>query len=611
MRSERFRKYVLELSLLSEELPTNEEHFLRFYDPEREHNPFWEQVHAFCSEVDLAQSEAGRKSDRLDTLVSALRGGMSLEKIERRVADVVRERVQRVAVIGGILSFSISVWQEQVWREQEKSPLRITIGLKNREAHGHLRYSMALTRLGNRDDLPEGGFWGTIARYSGYNLIANCYRGIRYELARRKAMRDVVLTTSPRELEADVVNWLGRHVESLGNFSGDSKGPAAPPINLKDLNGGEIKVAFLYDENGLKVKVYSISPGSINDPINPAYFLPFDDHAYSPPQRRAIDLAHEVLNQDWKETLRSLLLGRFHEALIRARPGFFDQAQPPSPKTDRVCKWYAIRNMYGTGSLCEAVKTCEQYRQFFNCHLSRLKQVARMVDKICLLAKSHNLPVCVAEPLPNNNHVVEFSGIVPIHLLDAFKGDRTVAVPLSLPTLNGQMICLTGKHGGGKTTALISVLAALYMAQSVLLAFGDHFRFNPKRVLASLLIERGKGSTVELILKKLKEILLAARRVSPNEMVAVIDELGSATQEVAGDKLGRRVIATLGGRGVSIIFATQIQDLAHFAKSRLNAHACAIDRDHRVMPDTISDGGLDELCDGLGVSRLLEAAPSN
>ncbi len=166
------------------------------------------------------------------------------------------------------------------------------------------------------------------------------------------------------------------------------------------------------------------------------------------------------------------------------------------------------------------------------------------------------------------------------------------------------MICLTGSHGGGKTTILLSVPTALYMVQSIGLAFGTYFRFNPKRVLAALIINRGSGSTIELILVKTKKILEASERTRPNEMVAVIDELGSATQESAGDKLGRQVLEKLTSRGVSIITATQIQTLAQFAEQRLHAIACKVDRSHQITRG-ISDGGLDDLCEEMGVTELL------
>ena len=103
----------------------------------------------------------------------------------------------------------------------------------------------------------------------------------------------------------------------------------------------------------------------------------------------------------------------------------------------------------------------------------------------------------------------------------------------------------------------------------------------------------------------IKKILEAAEKVPANQMVAVIDELGSATQEAAGADLGRRVIKKLSERGVSVVFATQIQSLARFAQDELDAHTCSLTRDHRIESG-ISDGGLDNLCDDMGVTKLLE-----
>lgn len=72
------------------------------------------------------------------------------------------------------------------------------------------------------------------------------------------------------------------------------------------------------------------------------------------------------------------------------------------------------------------------------------------------------------------------------------------------------------------------------MAQSGLLVFGTDFRLNPKSKIGMVFLERGSGSTLELLLRKSKDIL-EARNGEGNGTIFVLDELGTGTQ---GDRGG-------------------------------------------------------------------------
>ena len=598
LKSSRFREYILKESVPRNTLPTGEDEFLQFYDPSHgNHNPFWAAVHKFNEELDLATREIGTRSSRLETMKSVLISGKSLEEAERQVASIVKERIDQTSVIGGTITFHIRLKIDDRMRAADGNPVidGIDLDVVEEKTHGYLRYSMALARLNEREKAQPDNFGEQLLKYTGLSSVRNGLRSLQRWREMRKAMRSTVLKTIPRELRQDITEWLQVHLRSLSRNNNV----------LKMLDGGQVRVGFGYDKEGLQVMVYSAVCSAQPSVSPPIPLINEERGGYNIKQRTAIRQARVAFENGWHETRYALHLSEFQRLLQEANSEFFARAVIPAPKTDRVCRWFAISNMYNSEPLKKATSACQKYRDFFTEHLARLREIAYLVRRVSDLAQSLNLPLCVAEPLSGDSHVVESDGIVPIHLLEGFKGRKKVVVPLTLPALNGRMICLTGKHGGGKTTALISMLAALYMAQSLTLAFGTRFRFNPKKALAALLIERGEGSTIELILKKVKNILETAERVPPNQMVAVIDELGSATQENAGDDFGRKVAKRLSDRGVSVIFATQIQSLARFAEEELNAHTCSLTRDHRVEAG-ISDGGLQELCESTGVAKLLD-----
>ena len=112
----------------------------------------------------------------------------------------------------------------------------------------------------------------------------------------------------------------------------------------------------------------------------------------------------------------------------------------------------------------------------------------------------------------------------------------------------------------------LAVVTNIFLAQSGLPVFGQGFRLNVKDVLGMMFIERGSGSTCELLLDKIVKILKEIKHVHNSKVVLVLDEVGTGTQEMDGYKLGQDVLSKLSELGVSVLFSTQIMALAEFAK---------------------------------------------
>jgi len=133
-----------------------------------------------------------------------------------------------------------------------------------------------------------------------------------------------------------------------------------------------------------------------------------------------------------------------------------------------------------------------------------------------------------------------------------------------MPVLDGQMVCLTGRNGGGKTVAQLSLGDIIYLTQSGLPSFGEDISLNVKKMLGMVFIgSRGEhGSTFESLVIKTRDVLLAADKYKANEIVMIMDELGAGTQQYSGKNLALRLLKTLHNRGISTIFSTQITEVA-------------------------------------------------
>ena len=273
-----------------------------------------------------------------------------------------------------------------------------------------------------------------------------------------------------------------------------------------------------------------------------------------------------------------------------------------SPETDREHRWFAVSNLYQGSMLRPVYLAVLQHREFFNKSVEELKKMAFLANNLSQKAQEIDSPLCWPEFILDGQGMVAFEEVYPLHLL------KKVAKPVAirkLSDLNGQMVVFTGKHGGGKTVTSLAIAENIFLAQSGLPVFGRGFRLNPKKILGLVFIERGDGSTAEMLVKKIVNIMQGIRKEEGSKIVLVFDELGAGTQEVSGLTLGRDLLTKLSERsGISIVFNTQITSLAEFAQSKLGARCFQLDADHQVLPG-IGPGGMDELRDRLGLNRLL------
>ena len=583
-------------------IPTGEAEFLEFYDPQLEHNPYWAEVHSFLSFVDNYPDPPAR----LKQVADKLREGLPLEEMETEMARQIAERLKVVTVIEGVMHMILNVEQytpTKTNEEGEKVPTGPTIwrlrdvSHSNSRVFGHRLYSQGLSSVRMMDD-PDWveGKWNPL-RWIGFGKCVRGYVGLRNWWRRRKAYRQMVITGQSKAMIRDIGNAIKRRIEQV-------------PMSDK-FSGAMVTVSFVYNKDGLKVQIMDIKSTKhfLNDEQRREISLGVDNfEGYTSVQKQQIERAHIERRQAAMELQRCQKSDTLRLLLAKVDTGFFNSLTAErSPEMDRDYRWFAITNELH-GRWVDLYNALRQNRGFFARHFYRLNEVAELVSKVADKGKELGVPICSPE-IVSNGHIVVFEKLWPTHLL--FRLDRKSVVPIErLPELNGQMIGLTGKHGGGKTETQIAVVANIYLAHSGVPVFGSYFKSNVKKVLGMVFIaQRGEGSTCEMLLAKIRKVLEGIKKYDGKEVVLVLDEVGSATQEVAGFELGRDLLSTLAGRNVSVLFSTQITSLAEYADTELGALSFQMDRKHKIATG-IGDGGMTDLRRSMGVDKFLTRVAS-
>ena len=145
----------------------------------------------------------------------------------------------------------------------------------------------------------------------------------------------------------------------------------------------------------------------------------------------------------------------------------------------------------------------------------------------------------------------------------------------------------------------------IFIAQSGLLLYADEYTANIKTVIGSVTNEKNeKGSLATVVLKKYTNIFKELENTDKDKVLIFIDEIGKGTQELEGIQVGKDVLKELSRRGYSVVFSTQMTELAEYAESSLNALCIKVDRNHKFSQG-IGAGELISLSKSVGLDKYI------
>lgn len=564
-------------------IPEREEEFLEFFDTSRRHTPYWQCIDDLIALIGYASDVPAM----LCFLRGILKESLPLEDYEREMAKVITHQLENMTVVEGLMDFKILFEEVKGTEEGPESSKFLRLESCGNKVCGHQAYSSSLNKA-KQKPYPKwtSNKWNPL-RWLGVDWCAKKYVNIYNEFQRDKAFQSMVISEASQALTYDVHSAIYSRITSLTE-------------RWKNIvNGALVHVYFSYSKEGMKVRIYGIDP-LVSDEYEEFKFSNFD--GYSLERSRMIQKAQAVCKETILKDRQSRVSAGLRIEITREYPKFFEEKSlVDSPSTDREHKWFAVRNLYESPGLNPVYAAMKKHREFLSPHWFMLKEIANLALK--LRAKARELNTSISYPKILDGHsLVSFDEIFPIHLLPMIDEKKKIVPIRSLPKINSQMIGLTGYHGGGKTVTGLSITDNIFLAQSGLPVFGKAFSLNVKKLLGVVCIARGQGSTCEVLLQKIKNILNNIKKMNGSEVLLVLDELGTGTQEISGLELGKDLLEKLSRSGVSVIFSTQIQALAQFASDQLGAKCFQFDDLHNVRPG-IGDGGMEHLRKRMGLDR--------
>ncbi len=585
-------------------LPTTERGFQSYYDPQQGHTPFWVEVRAFLE----ALKPFDRLPKRLRVFTDTLQSFLNLEADDREMGKVIGEILESTAVLEGVVEIDCETSNTALERlrkklagdavEKDFNPTSV-LSIKSKrilEFHGHRTFSYALSEA-RKKRYPHwlnqrwnpwrwivGGIWKRILDFQNKQLDAKAYEPMVIN-ASTEVVDDVVqalVTTVTQDVE--VLKFCCTPLTFTVHFSFG---------NYKDRT------------DGLRFRIINVRQTKTADASFSFSFAQFA--GYSPKRMETIMHAQEKIQKNLQQVYSSSADARLRANLFEVDPHLFSRIMNAlSPLTDQEHKWKALNNLYFADDLHPTYLAVGSLRDFCGEHMTRLLHMCDLLTKCVVKAKEFNSTLSFPEIVDGNGeNIVEFEELIPMHLGEVLKSKKVVPIN-GLPPINGTMIGLTGTHGGGKTVTEHTLVANIYLAQSGLPILGRRLRLNCKSHLGLVFIEGVSGQSVcQLLIRKTANVFKGIEGVDGKNVILVLDELGSATQERDGMQVALQVLEALNERKVSLLFSTQIMDVAVEAERRFGAKCFMIDENHKLKPG-IGSGNINRLVQRSGLGRYLK-----
>jgi len=559
-------------------LPIDGSNFLSFYEKE---NEYWRFVSEF-----IEKYEGRSSSRRIESFIIKLKEDRNrLRPLETEMGKRISQNLQQITKMEGVAEVSIN--------------------------KGYLEHSVILGQKAfNAKWSPN--FKGSIPHWlNNWFFKALGIKGLAQKISneklRKESYRSSLILDFPKELRNDLIKGVNKLIfrkkeelyqkMKMKSITNSEKKVLNKLLGLQSLS---VVVSFYYSQKGLQIRFLSIKDYSFKAPER----VDISTDSYTGyTTKEASDL--EKCMKKYENMLDDSLASRNALKTIdflqkECDINYETYYTIESDSTDSAFSHKYLDNIYSLPENKEVYQELTKQRDYFYKGIYELSLISRVVEEMDSIAKKRNLPICVPKIMIDKVGI-NFKKLAPINMISQDKK----MVPFSFPELNGRMICLTGRHGRGKSVAGNSVLESLWLAQSGLPVFAEEFSFDVKNVIGAVINDEGHGSTATVFIKKTKNLLKHIAKVPSEKSVIFIDEIGKGTQDSAGLALGKRLLNTMAKKHYSVIFNTQIMALAEYAEQTVQAKCLKIDKKHQFTPG-IGEGEMDELIKEIGLDKFLD-----
>ena len=592
MKQPGLRNELLEFLEVFASIPKSGQRFLDYYKDGVSETEFWFKVESMKNSLGLI-IQSGKTVPKEIIDFQKFLSETHQAAITKEVALVgnLSSEIKKAAKIAGQIKISF---------DSSNRNAEIT----SSSAYGYKKHAYGLSEKGRDINLPA---WtqGSFGKYSGVKFLTHHFSKIVNKRRKVYAYSNLLIKEVPASISKAILNFVST------NLKFPKPGVASE---------SHIELYFSYNEKGLRL--YTLDFYSSGFQYKKNYESSFDGDVLSEISesfegfsiteafglRRKAHKARRYVNAEIDRIPFKLKVLAFIKS-FNLTNGYCLE----SKSVDKDFKWYALERITEQGFYDKDYDEVTFYRKYVSQRIIELREVSEIVDILQSKSLLWDLPLHLPK-IVKDGHIVSFKKLYPVHLIgrkntkkigdeDVFLESADLRPVQGLPKLNGQMISLTGQNAGGKTVTEETYINSIFLAQSGLPVFGEGMELNPKTIIAMVFMERGDGSTLQILLEKVDNVLEAVSKTKKEEILTVIDELGTGTQESLGLITGKKILEKLSNSKTSVLFSTQITELAKHAEEELNTISYKFDIDYNITSG-IGTGGVDNLIEKLELKHL-------
>ncbi|MDR2541421.1 MAG: hypothetical protein LBD11_06815 [Candidatus Peribacteria bacterium] len=563
-------------------LPKGGKEFLEFY-----FNPIENQRLNYFTDLENLVTELGSSNEseylkkNCNRILKAL---PAIRNNELRAANFLRESVEKGTEIQGRISVSFSNGVATDFTD------KMAYGIRSNFYGLHNTIEVKVPQWAQK------GFWRGIGL--GKIVEKNIVNKIN-KRNQRNFYKDLILTQTPKEIANNIIQYIKTEIVSH------------PEIKiLADGKSITFDVFYSYANKELEISLLDISSAGDFSNLKDFKRINFSTKA----------LVDEALGEKLKENTDALIRNCFREKTanivmkrIQAIPKIdailmAEKVSIPCEDTNRHYGFISIEHLYKLPQVVETLELSKQFRVEISNFIYGLQEMARTLYTFTDQAEDWGVKVSMPTVVPQG--AISFESLIPIHLIGRkdSKGKTLKMKDLRLikgfPALQGQLLGLTGPNAGGKSVCHEAIMYNFYLAQAGLPVFGEGFTFSPKDFIGILSLEKGEGSTMELQVRKTKEMFdqIFGKHL---RALLVMDEVGTGTSPDQGYEYGKSVLTIVKQTGADCIYTTQLSAVAEYAQTHLGAENYQLTKGYKIKPG-IGKANIDSILKDEGMDKYFK-----
>ena len=332
----------------------------------------------------------------------------ALEEEEQEMAAGIATEIQKASEIEGVVDVRIS-------DGHRKEDLEVD----DIQAFGYKKYSFTLSAKLKEYNKPQR--FETVKMFKIRSLLKTLYNRI-VKWSSKKIYSSLIILSTPKSIQSAIAKFVKEKIIPVSEIFWCPK-----PAHNKYL---KIRFSYRYNRDGLRITLINMvcnarhNDGESGDEL----FIANDFPGYTRKELKKIANVNAKLrlwvaeNQDtmYSDAIRKSLNDRFPE-LFRADDYYWIK----SPQADKELKWYLVEKFCEKDhKYVETFNKVIAYRKFWAEHFKTLRSIQQLAANLQERSKKWKMELHFPDILKEENHLVSFDMLHPVHLLRNFEGEK-------------------------------------------------------------------------------------------------------------------------------------------------------------------------------------------